>query len=107
LIVATPTGSTAYNLAAGGPIVAPGHAAMVITPICPHTLSNRPLVVPAASRAEVRLVDPSHRVMVTVDGQEAFPLDDRVEITQGEPLVLYRSDKSYFEILREKLGWGG
>jgi NAD+ kinase len=107
LILATPTGSTAYNLAAGGPIVAPGQAAMVITPICPHTLSNRPLVVPASSRVEVRLMDPSDSVMVTVDGQEAFPLDDRVAVTEGDPLVLYRSDKTYFEILREKLGWGG
>jgi NAD kinase len=63
--------------------------------------------VPATSRVEVRLVDPADSVMVTVDGQEAFPLDDRVEVTQGDPLVLYRSDKTYFEILREKLGWGG
>ncbi|HKA86618.1 MAG TPA: NAD(+)/NADH kinase [Haliangiales bacterium] len=106
LILSTPTGSTAYNLAAGGPIVAPGQAAMVVTPICPHTLSNRPLVVPATSRVEVRLVDPAHSVMVTVDGQEGFPLLDRVEVTMGDPLVLYRSDKTYFEILREKLGWG-
>ena len=109
LIVATPTGSTAYNLAAGGPIVAPGQGAMVITPICPHTLSNRPLVVPATVRVTVRLTSPIQSVMVTVDGQWAFPLGagDHVEIGQGDPLILYRSEKTYFEILREKLGWGG
>jgi len=109
LIVATPTGSTAYNLAAGGPIVAPGQGAMVITPICPHTLSNRPLVVPATVRVAVRLTSPIQSVMVTVDGQWAFPLapSDHVDIGQGDPLILYRSDKTYFDILREKLGWGG
>lgn len=109
LIVSTPTGSTAYNLAAGGPILSPQVAAMAITPICPHTLTNRPLVVPASSRVVIQLVGHSTSVNLTVDGQWAWPLavGDRVEIQQSDaPLRLYRSDKSYFEILRDKLRWG-
>jgi NAD+ kinase len=109
LIICSPTGSTAYNLAAGGPILAPSQAAMAITPICPHTLTNRPLVVPASSRIEVELAGESRSVILTLDGQWAYPLapGDRVEITEAKaPLVLYRSEKPYFEILREKLRWG-
>jgi NAD+ kinase len=109
LIISTPTGSTAYNLAAGGPILAPGQRSVAITPICPHTLTNRPLVVPMASRLEIELVNDSPSVMLTVDGQWAAPVarGESVEIVGGaRPLRLYRSDKSYFEILREKLSWG-
>ncbi len=109
LIVSTPTGSTAYNLAAGGPILYPGQSAVAITPICPHTLTHRPLVVPASSRVEVQVGGDSRSIMLTVDGQWAYPLapGDRVEMSQAEaPLRLYHSEKSYFEILREKLSWG-
>jgi len=109
LIVCTPTGSTAYNLAAGGPILTPGQSSMVITPICPHTLTNRPLVVPATSRVQVELAGQSRSVLLTVDGQWAYPLEpgDRVDISEAAaPLRVFRSDKSYFEILREKLAWG-
>jgi NAD+ kinase len=109
LIISTPTGSTAYNLAAGGPIVQPGLASMTITPICPHTLTNRPLVVPAASRVEVELAGESRSVILTVDGQKAYPLEpgDKIEVTQAaSPLRVYASHKPYFEILREKLRWG-
>ncbi len=109
LIVSTPTGSTAYNLAAGGPILSPGQSTVAITPICPHTLTNRPLVVPAESRIALELGDQSSGGMRTVDGQlgqEVLP-GDRIEIsTANAPLCLYRSGKSYFEILREKLSWG-
>ena len=109
LIVATPTGSTAYNLAAGGPILTPGQAAISITPICPHTLTNRPLVVPATARVCVQVEGESHGAILSVDGQWARTLGkgDVVDIAQAAtPLVLYRSGKTYFEILREKLKWG-
>jgi NAD+ kinase len=109
LIVATPTGSTAYTLAAGGPIVAPDVKAFVVTPICPHALHNRPVVVPATSRVMVRLTSAVEHVMFTIDGQWATELQfgDRVEISQAPlPLKLYRSPKSYFDVLREKMNWG-
>jgi NAD+ kinase len=109
LIVATPTGSTAYTLAAGGPIIAPDVQAFVVTPICPHALHNRPVVVPATSRVMVRLPSAAEHVMFTIDGQWATELQfgDRVEISQAPlPLKLYRSPKSYFDVLREKMNWG-
>jgi NAD+ kinase len=109
LIVATPTGSTAYNLAAGGPIVAPEVAAFVVTPICPHTLTHRPVVVPASSRMTVRLGLPAEHVMLTIDGQWGTALSDgdRVEISAASPpLLLVRSSQSYFDVLREKMNWG-
>jgi NAD+ kinase len=111
LIVATPTGSTAYNLAAGGPIVHPAMDALVLTPIAPHTLSNRPIVIPA--EREVRVTSTSSNagdeVYVTMDGQTGFPLQegDELTITRAEtPLRLVRSTaRSYFEVLRQKLKW--
>jgi NAD+ kinase len=109
LIVATPTGSTAYTLAAGGPIVTPDVKAMVITPICPHTLTNRPVVAPASSRISVRLAAPADHVVFTVDGQWGVQLGfgDRVEISQASPpLYLYTPEESYFAVLRQKLSWG-
>lgn len=109
LIVATPTGSTAYTLAAGGPIVTPEVRAMVVTPICPHTLTNRPVVVPATAHIMVRLGSPAEHLLLTLDGQWASPLSDgdRVEISQADrPLRLFRSPQSYFDVLREKMNWG-
>ncbi len=109
LIVATPTGSTAYTLAAGGPIVTPEVRAFVVTPICPHALTNRPVVVPATSRVMVRLGGPAAHVQLTVDGQWGTGLadGDRVEISAAvEPLRLFRSPQSYFDVLREKMNWG-
>jgi NAD+ kinase len=109
LIVATPTGSTAYTLAAGGPIITPDVKAFVVTPICPHALHNRPVVVPPTSRVMVRLPSPAAHIMFTIDGQWATELadGDRVEISQAPlPLKLYRSSKSYFDVLREKMSWG-
>lgn len=110
LIVATPTGSTAYNLAAGGPIVHPAMDALVLTPIAPHTLTNRPIVIPA--EREVRVTSTSSNagdVHVTMDGQTGFPLQegDELTITRAEkPLRLIRSTtRSYFEVLRQKLKW--
>lgn len=109
LIICTPTGSTAYNLAAGGPILTPGQGAMAITPICPHTLTNRALVVSHKSKITVELAGESRSVMLTVDGQWGYQLlpGDRVEISRAaSPLRLYQSGRSYFEILRTKLKWG-
>lgn len=111
LIVATPTGSTAYNLAAGGPIVHPAMDALVLTPIAPHTLSNRPIVIPA--EREVRVTSTSSNagdeVYVTLDGQTGFGLQqgDELTITRADrPLRLVRSTtRSYFEVLRQKLKW--
>jgi len=109
LIVATPTGSTAYNMAAGGPILIPGQAAMTLTPICAHSLTNRPLVVPANAKMRILLGAESRGVVLTVDGQWAhsFLPGDELEVTAAKaPLALYESEKRYFDIMREKLHWG-
>jgi NAD+ kinase len=111
VIVATPTGSTAYNLAAGGPIVDPAVDGMVITPIAPHTLTNRPIVIPASSVVRVEPeIQARDEVFVTFDGQAGHELqaDDQVRICRSpRPLRLIRpSTRSYFEVLREKLKWG-
>jgi NAD+ kinase len=111
LIVATPTGSTAYNLAAGGPIVQPNVDALVLTPIAPHTLTNRPVVIPATSPVRVQPnMDERDEVFVTFDGQAGFQLQagDEVSIQRAEtPLRLIRPPtRSYFEVLRTKLKWG-
>jgi NAD+ kinase len=109
LIVATPTGSTAYTLAAGGPVVTPDVKAVVVTPICPHTLTNRPVVAPSSSRVTVRLASPAEHVMFTIDGQwgTSLAMDDVIEMSQASPpLYLYRPAESYFDVLRQKLRWG-
>lgn len=111
LIVASPTGSTAYNLSAGGPIVHPAMDALVLTPIAPHMLTNRPIVIPAAREVRVRPArEASAQVFVTFDGQSGFPLEDGDEVSIARaprPLRLVRAtERSYFEVLREKLKWG-
>jgi len=112
LIVCTPTGSTAYNLSAGGPIVYPTMGAVVITPICPHMLTNRPLVLPDELDIEISIATPMDRqeVYVTLDGQEGMPLtmEDRVCVRKSEQRVLLvqSPDKNYFDVLRTKLKWG-
>jgi NAD+ kinase len=111
LIVATPTGSTAYNLAAGGPIVHPSLDAFVLTPIAPHMLTNRPVIVPTSAPVRVQpIMDNAHdEVFVTFDGQSGHPMaaDDVVEIARAErPLRVVRaSRRSYFDTLRQKLKW--
>jgi len=110
LIVATPTGSTAYNLSAGGPIIYPSMNAVVITPICPFTLSNRPIVVPDDSMIEVRLVTEKEEVALTLDGQVGFPLQagDRAVIRKSKTAfnLVQPPNRNYFEVLRNKLKWG-
>ncbi len=110
LIVSTPTGSTAYCLAAGGPIIYPSLPALVIIPICPHTLTNRPLVVPDAAVVEIIQGSPGEDVHLTVDGQVGMGLRQRdVVVVQrsDRTIALIKSPKlNYFELLRTKLKWG-
>jgi NAD+ kinase len=110
LIVSTPTGSTAYNLSAGGPIIYPSMNAVVITPICPFTLSNRPIVVPDDSLIEVRLLTEKEEVALTLDGQVGFPLQvgDHLSIRKSAtPFNLVQpTNRNYFDVLRDKLKWG-
>lgn len=110
LIVATPTGSTAYSMSAGGPIVHPLVQSILITPICPHTLNDRPVVVPDSSMIELRLSETADSVFLTLDGQTGVPmqLGDRVRITRspGRLKLIHPVNKTYFEILRNKLKWG-
>ncbi|HEY3064615.1 MAG TPA: NAD(+)/NADH kinase [Methylomirabilota bacterium] len=109
LIISTPTGSTAYNLSAGGPILFPVMDAIVLTPVCSHTLTNRPIVLPSALRVEVTLLA-DQQVMVTLDGQVGVDLveHDVVEIRQAAPRIrLVRfPNKDFFSVLRTKLKWG-
>jgi NAD+ kinase len=112
LIVASPTGSTAYNLAAGGPIVHPAMDAFILTPIAPHTLSNRPIVVPTARdvRVAVTAENGGAEVYVTFDGQTGGPLQpgDEVVVRRGARTVklIRATARTYFEVLRQKLKWG-
>jgi len=111
LIVATATGSTAYNLSAGGPILHPSADAIVLTPLAPHALTNRPLVLPAASRILIKpLVDPDSDPVLTFDGQYGVPLQagDLVDITRAPRVLrlLRTSTRTHFDMLREKLKWG-
>jgi NAD+ kinase len=110
LIISTPTGSTAYNLSAGGPVIFPSMNAIVITPICPFTLSNRPIVVPDDAIIELRLKTDQEEVALTLDGQVGFPLkvDDRVVIRKSNTTfnLIQPSNRNYFDVLRDKLRWG-
>lgn len=110
LIVSTPTGSTAYSLSAGGPIIYPTVDAFVVTPICPHALSDRPLVVPDTVKIEVDFEGGGEPVYLTVDGQIGIELTggDRVRVTKAaEKLKLVRAPKkTFYEVLRNKLKWG-
>ena len=110
LIVSTPTGSTAYNLSAGGPVIFPSMNAVVVTPICPFTLSNRPIVVPDDAEIELILKTDQEEVALTLDGQVGFPLkvEDRVKIHKSRTTfnLIQPSNRNYFDVLRDKLRWG-
>jgi len=111
LILSTPTGSTAYNLSAGGPIVYPSLHCIIITPICPHTLTNRPIMIPDDVEIRATLKTKQQEVILTLDGQQGFTLEfeDIVEVKKAEGhIFLIKSPyRHYFEVLREKLKWGG
>jgi NAD+ kinase len=110
LIVSTPTGSTAYTLSAGGPILLPGVPSLVLTPICPHALTQRPLVLPDSAVIEVIVHPRGGEVQLAIDGQEGAPLQDGdlVEVRRSEhpALLLVSPGHSRFEVLRSKLRWG-
>lgn len=110
LIISTPTGSTAYNLAAGGPIVHPHQNLLILTPICPFTLSNRPLILTPTAVVDVEVDPQASDVRLTADGQVSIALEpgDRITVCRSERSIFIITNpyKNYFEILRTKLGWG-
>lgn len=113
VIVSTPTGSTAYNLSAGGPILHPALPAIVVTPICPHTLAQRPLVVPASTAVRLRVLGPERRdgsVYLTLDGQEGYPMRAGIPVdvrSSSSSVTLLRPPESdHFDQLAGKLSWG-
>ena len=110
IIISTPTGSTAYSLSAGGPIVAPNVKGIIITPICPHSLTNRPLLVPEESLIELKLELRGGTTVIATDGQVRYELKKNALLTikkaKGAVNMIIPSRNSYFRILREKLRWG-
>ena len=110
LIVATPTGSTAYNLSAGGPIVYPSMNAVVLTPICPFALTNRPIVIPDSAEIQLELLHENEGVVLTLDGQTGYPMQagDRVLIRKSRTAfqLVQPANRNYFDVLRNKLKWG-
>jgi NAD+ kinase len=110
LIVSTPTGSTAYNLSAGGPIIYPSMNAIVITPICPFTLTNRPIVVPDTAEIELQVLNENEGVVLTLDGQRGYAMrvGDRVIIRKSTTTfdLVEPPNRNYFDVLRNKLKWG-
>lgn len=111
LIVSTPTGSTGHSLSAGGPVLHPGSPAFVINPICPHTLSSRPMVIPDDSRVELQIESADKKLLLVVDGQDhsAVSFGDRILISRAERgvRILNLPGYSYFNVLRQKLHWRG
>ncbi|MCU0722385.1 MAG: NAD(+)/NADH kinase [Planctomycetes bacterium] len=111
LILSTPTGSTAYSLASGGPILVPGTRGIALTPICPQALTTRPLVFPDSTRLRIRLVADEGGAVLTVDGQSGFDLASgdvlRVETSPWTFRLLHDAGRGFLDILRDKLSWGG
>lgn len=111
LIVATPTGSTAYSLAAGGPIMHPDVPGILITPICPFTLTNRPLIVADTARIRIQLAEKSADIMLTFDGQVGLPIDEThtivVQKSDAPVHLITLPERSFFDVLRAKLRWSG
>ncbi len=110
LIIATPTGSTAYSLSAGGPIIHPSMDALVLSPICPFTLTNRPIVIPDQSLIQVELATENENVRVTFDGQEGCDMlqGDMLEVKKAQTSIqlIQAPGKNYYQTLRNKLHWG-
>ena len=110
MIVATPTGSTAYSLSAGGPIVYPSMNAVLLTPVCPFTLTNRPIVIPDTAEIKLQLKNKSEGVMLTLDGQVGYRMqtDDCVIIRKSATSfnMIQPPNRNYFDVLRNKLKWG-
>jgi NAD+ kinase len=110
VIVATPLGSTAHSLAAGGPLLDPGMEAVVLTPMCPHTLADRPLVLPADTRISLRLESRDAKALFVADGQQRFDVraGDRVILRRAARPALFQATgrRDYFEVLRDRLHWG-
>jgi NAD+ kinase len=108
LIVSTPTGSTAYNLAADGPVMYPLTKAFILTPICPHSLTQRPLVMPADFTINIKT--PNKKLVVVIDGQDSYELDVNDTLTINgackSAKLLHRKERNYFRVLRDKLSWG-
>jgi NAD+ kinase len=111
LIVATPTGSTAYSLAAGGPIMHPTVQGILLTPICPFTLTNRPLIVPDNAVIKIQLAEKSENIILTFDGQVGLPIDEQNTIVvRKDPLavnMIVLPDRDFFDVLKTKLRWSG
>ena len=111
LIVATPTGSTAYSLAAGGPVIHPTVPGIILTPICPFTLTNRPLIIPDNSEIEIQLEGDASDIVLTFDGQEGMAIDskDRIVVTKGQyPVKMISfSRNNYYNVLKARLLWSG
>ena len=111
LIVATPNGSTAYSLAAGGPIVHPTVQSILITPICPFTLTNRPLIVPDSAHIKIQLAEKSENIVLTFDGQVGLPIDEGHSMTVSKDPIAVQAiqlpDRDFFDVLKTKLRWSG
>lgn len=111
LIVASPTGSTAYSLAAGGPIMHPTVQGILVTPICPFTLTNRPLIVPDTARIKIQLAEKSEDIILTFDGQVGLPIDEEHVIeVHKDPItvkMIKLPDRDFFDVLKTKLRWSG
>lgn len=109
VIISTPTGSTAYNLSVGGPVVYPLTEAFIITPVAPHSLTQRPLVMPADIVIEFKITDEQGAVLL-IDGQDTYEVENdtviRVTIAENKAKLIHRTERNFFEVLNEKLGWG-
>ncbi len=111
LIVGPPTGSTAYSLAAGGPVVNPAVPSIILTPICPFTLTNRPLIIPDSTKIEIRLEGSPEDMILTLDGQEGFEMDplDKIFIkkSRNDIQMISFEEQSYYNVLKTRLKWSG
>jgi len=111
LIVGPPTGSTAYSLAAGGPVVNPAVPSIILTPICPFTLTNRPLIIPDSTKIEIRLEGSPEDMILTLDGQEGFEMDPRDKIfikkSRNDIQMISFEEQSYYNVLKTRLKWSG